>query len=232
MPGEHFLIKQINKLSFLETLSFGGVPPGLQLCGAARLWPGVPSTTVPPAGEGGSSRARDMGHGWWQGPVPALSWRWAGTVFPLQPSWARGREEMRAPLGSWSRTSFLHPMGFYIMCRSTEITAVLGRGAQGKCGKFLLLLMQRGSWTECLQPIGDGAGHGCQHPTPCWNAPLLTPWCWPCWHRAVPGLAVLPPARSVFESPCPEPGSGEREDRQMTSSWTSSPALTSRGLLG
>lgn len=26
-----------------------------------------------------------------------------------------------------------------------------------------------GSWTERLQPIGDGAGHGCQHPAPCWN---------------------------------------------------------------
>lgn len=37
---------------------------------------------------------------------------------------------------------------------------------------------------------------------------------------AVPGLVALSPARSTFESPCLEPGSGVGEDGQITSSWS------------
>lgn len=141
---------------------------------------------------------------------------------------------MRALLGSWSHTWFLHPMGFCIVHRSAEITtAVLGRGAQGKCGKSLLLMVRRApGWSAC-GPLGMELGTAASAPLPAGAPPLLTPWCRPCWHRAVPGLAALPPARSVFESPCPEPGSSEGEDGQMTSSWScSSSALTSRGVLG
>lgn len=83
-----------------------------------------------------------------------------------------------------------------------------------------------------------GAGIPAQHVAPCavpaGEQRLSLPRCgWSqpgpsrdagCWLGAVPGLAALPPARSTFESPYPEPGSGAGEDGHITSSWSRLPA--------
>lgn len=92
-------------------------------------------------------------------------------------------------------------------------------------------------WCRGSAPAGSGLGYlSAQHVAlcilPAGERRLSLPCGWSqpgpfrdagCWLGAVPGLMALPLARSAFESPCPEPGSGAGEDGQITSSWSRLP---------
>ena len=127
----------------------------------------------------------------------------------------KGREETQTLLSSQSCARFPHCRGIY-PGETWPVPAAAG-GAEG--------LHQRGrGWGVC--PACHSTCSPCRK-----AASLLALRLEPartfrdagCWLRAVPGLMALPPARSAFESPCPEPGSGAGEDGQITSSWSRLP---------
>lgn len=90
-----------------------------------------------------------------------------------------------------------------------------------------LLSSQSRAWIARPAVCVLGSQRGCTGGSRCLPSPWLP--AWTSLRRgllalAVPGLVALSPARSTFESPCLEPGSGVGEDGQITSSWSWLPA--------